>query len=146
MILIDQTTEEKGRHKIAKIRHRVLAFIIDFLIFAIIAYIVGIFYGTPNEDGGHSINGWPAFLLFLLGFFLWPISEWLCGQTIGKRATDLKVVNSDYNSISLGQALGRFFIGFFDYIFLIGIIVAVTNKQNKRLGDIASNTLVLQVK
>jgi len=144
MILIDQPSEDNDRFKIAKIQFRILAFIIDFLIYFIIAFIVGIFYGTPNDSAGYNINGLPAILLFVVGLILWPISEAISGQTIGKRFTDLKVVTNNYKEISLGQAIGRFIIGFFDYLFLIGIIVAVMNKQNKRLGDLAANTLVIR--
>jgi uncharacterized RDD family membrane protein YckC len=59
---------------------------------------------------------------------------------------DLKVVTNEFKPIGIGQAFGRFFLGFIDYIFLIGLIIAATNKQNKRIGDMAANTIVVRTK
>ena len=50
----------------------------------------------------------------------------------------------NYKPIGIGQALGRFLLGFIDYMFLIGIIIAANNKQNKRIGDLAANTIVVR--
>jgi uncharacterized RDD family membrane protein YckC len=132
--------------EIAKKRHRIGAFLIDFFIYWLIGMVIGMFFGLPNDEGGFSYNGLPAFGMFLIGFFLWPISEGIWGQTIGKRFLNLKVVTDDYNPIGIGQAFGRFFIGFIDYIFLIGIIIAANNKQNKRIGDLVAKTIVIRTK
>ena len=133
--------------EIAKKRTRIGAFLIDIFIFWSIAMIVGIFYGTPHEEGiGYSLNGLPALVMFLVGFFLWPISEGIWGRTIGKRLLNLKVVTDDFEPIGMGQEFGRFILGFLDYIFLIGLIIATTNKQNKRIGDIAAKTIVVNTK
>ena len=56
------------------------------------------------------------------------------------------VVSDNYQPVGMGQAFGRFFMGFFDYMFLIGLIVAASNKQNKRLGDLVANTIVVNTK
>ena len=133
--------------EIAKKRTRIGAFLIDIFIFWLIAIIVGIFYGTPHEEGlGYSLKGLPAFAMFLVGLFLWPISEGIWGQTIGKRLLNLEVVTDDFEPIGIGQAFGRFILGFLDYIFLIGLIIAATNKQNKRIGDMAAKTIVVNTK
>lgn len=133
--------------EIAKKRTRIGAFSIDIFIFWSIAMIVGIFYGTPHEEGlGYSLNGLPALAMFLVGLFMWPISEGIWGQTIGKRLLNLKVVTDDFEPIGIGQAFGRFILGFLDYIFLIGLIIAATNKQNKRIGDMAAKTIVVNTK
>ena len=142
----NQIETQNSRFEIAKKRYRIGAFLIDFFIYWLIGMIIGIFFGTPNDEGGFSFNGLPAFGMFLIGFFLWPISEGIWGQTIGKRFLDLKVVTNEFKPIGIGQAFGRFFLGFIDYIFLIGLIVAANNKQNKRIGDLAANTIVVRTK
>ncbi len=130
---------------IAKKRNRVLAFLIDFFIFWLLGMVIGIFFGTPDkEELGFNLNGLPALGMFLFGFFLWPISEGVFGKTIGKRFLNLEVVSNNYESIGIGQAFVRFFLGFIDYIFLIGLIIASTNKQNKRIGDMVANTVVVK--
>ena len=142
----NQIETQNSGFEIAKKRYRIGAFLIDFFIYWLIGMIIGIFFGTPNDEGGFSFNGLPAFGMFLIGFFLWPISEGIWGQTIGKRFLDLKVVTNEFEPIGIGQAFGRFFLGFIDYIFLIGLIIASTNKQNKRIGDLAANTIVVRTK
>lgn len=94
----------------------------------------------------NNLNGLPALGMMIIGIFLWPMSEGVFGQTIGKRMLNLKVVTDNYQPIGIGQAFGRFFLGFIDYIFLIGIIVAANNKQNKRIGDLVANTIVIRTK
>jgi len=132
--------------EVAKKRYRIGAFLIDFFIYWLIGMVIGIFFGTPNNEGGFSYEGLPAFGMFLIGFFLWPISEGIWGQTIGKRFLDLKVVTDNYKPIGIGQAFGRFFLGIIDSMFLIGLIIAANNKRNKRIGDLAANTIVIRGK
>lgn len=133
--------------EIAKKRYRIGAFLIDFFVFWLIAIVFGMFFGEPLEDEvGFHLSGLPAFGMFLCGFFLWPISEGIWGQTIGKRFLDLKVLNNNYKLIGMGQAFGRFFLGFIDHMFLIGLIIAANNKQNKRIGDLAANTIVVWIR
>ena len=132
--------------EIAKKRFRILAFILDVYIYAILAIGVGVLWGTPTEEEmlSYSFTGFPALGVFSLAFLLWPISEGLFGQTLGKRIVRLHVVTDDYTPITLSKAFGRFIIGIFDYICLIGLIVATVNKQNKRLGDLAAGTIVIR--
>ena len=138
----------ENRYPIAKKRYRILAFLIDFSIYALIGYATAVFFGTVQEDGiSYKMNGLPAFSMIILALLLWPVSEGIWGQTIGKRLLDLKVMTTDRKSIGLGLAFVRFFVGFFDYIFLaIGLIVATFNKQNKRIGDLIADTIVVRTK
>jgi uncharacterized RDD family membrane protein YckC len=130
---------------LAPIWKRILAFIIDFFIFASAAYIMGMFFGTPNKDNtGYSLNGIPALVQFTFGFILWPISEAIFGQTIGKRILNIQVVSNDLGNISIWQALKRFALGIFDYVLCIGILISALNKNNKRIGDLAAKTIVIK--
>ncbi|XLS28048.1 RDD family protein [Flavobacteriaceae bacterium M23B6Z8] len=131
----------------ANVGYRILAFLIDFSIFWLIAMVFGIFFGEPPEDGiGFHFSGLPALGMFFIAFGLWPISEAISGQTIGKRIFNIKVVNTNYKPIGIGQAFGRFFLGIVDYMFLIGIIIALINKKNQRIGDMGANTIVVNAK
>ena len=84
--------------------------------------------------------------MFVIGFLLWPISEAIYGQTIGKRFFDLEVVDYNLKPISLGQAFARFFLGFCDYFMLVGILVASFDKENRRIGDLIAKTVVIKHK
>lgn len=109
--VIDYRPEIMGNQiEIAQKRNRVLAFLIDYFIFLVVALIFGYFWGKPYEDGmGFNLTGLPAFALFLIGLFLWPLSEGIWAQTIGKRALNLQVVNDQFGKCSMGQAFGGSF-------------------------------------
>lgn len=137
----------EDKEEFANVGYRILAFLIDFFIFFLITMVFGIFFGEPNEDGtGFHFSGLPALVMFLVAFGLWPISEGITGQTIGKRIFNIKVVNTNYKPIGIGQAFGRFFLGIVDYMLLIGIIIALINKKNQRIGDMVANTIVVNAK
>ena len=143
--IIEKWDEEYNQVEIAKKRYRILAFIIDFVTFSIIGMILGFFFGEPLSNGevGYNLNGLPALFQFLFGLYLWPISEGVSAQTLGKKILNLKVVTTKYKPIGFGQAFGRFFLGFIDWMFLIGIIVASSNHKKQRIGDFAAGTLVI---
>jgi uncharacterized RDD family membrane protein YckC len=131
----------------ASIGRRISASLIDFFIF----YFACVFLALVLDNSSESIfsfqlEGFSALVAFLIGFFLWPISEGIWGQTIGKRILDVKVVARNNSEINMGQAFGRFFLGFIDCSFISGIIVAVINKDNQRIGDIAAGTFVIKSK
>ncbi len=135
----------ENKFHIAKKRTRILAFMIDLLIYISIVILLGYLSDTSIERLGSMFNGPFALVIMFIGFLLWPMSEGLWGQTIGKRILNLKVLNDYYEPIEITASLGRFTIGLIDYIFLIGFIVSANNKNNKRIGDIVANTIVVQL-
>ncbi|PQJ77954.1 RDD family protein [Polaribacter porphyrae] len=131
----------------ASILRRIGAFLIDFFIYYLTGVILGFFFDT-QDDGVFSYNleGFPALVSLGIFFFLWPISEGIWGQTLGKRFLDIKVVTKTYEPIDIGKAFIRFFVGFVDCILVVGIIVAAANKENQRIGDLAAGTFVVKSK
>ena len=64
---------------------KVLAFIIDlFGSYFILGYIIGALTGGIS-DGGFSLNGGPAFLLFALVVAYFVVMNKYLGGTVGKR-------------------------------------------------------------
>ena len=130
---------------IAKKRDRVLAFIIDLLIYTVIILIFGYFYGVKNGSG-YQITGFPALILFLIGIGLWPINEAFTGQTFGKMILGLKVINkTSKKDISGIQSFLRFGFGVFDFMFLAGLLVASTNKNKQRIEDLVADSIVIDL-
>ena len=144
--LMKDTENRNSTFEIAGIIKRFGAFAIDFIIFGSLGMIIGYFWGVPLEDeSGYDLSApLPASIMFMFSFLLWPISEKIWGQTIGKRILKLKVVSNNGTEINLFQAFGRFLFGFIDLIGPIGILVALVNKQNKRIGDLIAKTIVIQ--
>ncbi|MEP0264661.1 RDD family protein [Dokdonia sp.] len=142
--VIEYTFEHE--FQIASTRTRIIASIIDFSIFCIISIILEYFFGEPIEAIGFEFYKMPALILMSTAFFLWPISESVWGQTLGKRILGIKVLTDHYEPIDITASITRYILGFIDYIFLTGIIVAANNKMNKSIGDMAANTIVVQLK
>lgn len=121
---------------------RILAYSIDWLVrgVAIIAVAV-IFSGSGLAQGASLIT------MFLLEWF-YPVAfeVWRGGQTIGKKAVGLKVVNDDGTPITFSSSLLRNLLRVVDFLpmfYFAGIIASVANRQFKRLGDLAAGTLVV---
>lgn len=112
------------------------AFIADMAVFGIISAI--------------AQNGWPL----VLGMLLWlvaavvytPYLESKRGQTYGKKYLHLRVVSDDGAVATTGQCVKRYLGWFIDgmtFFVPVGLIVALINDRNQRLGDMFAHTLVV---
>lgn len=120
-------------YKVANVGKRIVAFLIDYFIYFLIIIFFSILFGDNEVQLRFSVKGLPAFILFLIGIYLWILSEVLFGQTIGKRVMNIKVVNISGRDIKTSQAILRFIFGIIDLMFLIGLIVSFLNKKIKEL-------------
>jgi uncharacterized RDD family membrane protein YckC len=124
---------------------RVLAYIID-------AIIVGVFNGiwsfAVTAAAGGSLQGTPAFLIFLIEFlvtiayfsYMWSSR----GQTIGMMATNLEVIREDGSRLTMGQAIGRAFALVLSFLILyIGVIMVAFTQRKQGLHDLICHTLVV---
>ncbi len=69
------------------------------------------------------------------------------GQTPGKRAAGLRVLRDDGTPITITESLLRNILRTIDFLpvlYGVGMIFVLTNRQNKRLGDIAAGTVVIK--
>ena len=122
---------------------RALAYVLDLLIRAAIMFTVAI---------AVSVLGRFGLAIFLLTAFL---LEWLypvifevlaAGATPGKRAMGLIVLNDDGTPIRWPGSLTRNLLralDFLPFMYFIGFCSMVANRDFKRLGDLAANTLVV---
>lgn len=81
--------------------------------------------------------GLPALLLYFTAM------EAHSGQTIGKRVTNLRVVNSAGNTPSVGQSLIRNLVRPFEGFGLLGIIFVAFTDKGQRIGDLLASTFVV---
>lgn len=133
-------------YEVGSIGDRVLALLIDWLIF--LGY--GLFVLIISQIAG----GLPEFMyvVFYLPVFFYPL---LCevtmdGQTIGKQQMKLKVIKLDGSQPNLGAYLLRWIIkpiDFFPGIFGgVGLITYILNGKGQRVGDLAAGTAVIKLK
>ncbi len=141
----------------AGVGDRILAALIDTLVK--IAYgviIIMIFSFSTNLFSGVTSDNLRNVLIVLLVVLMLPLIVYtllleifMDGQTIGKRAMNIKVVMLDGTQPSVGAYLIRWLIRIIDVnVFngIIAIITIATSKKGQRLGDMAANTTVITLK
>ncbi|MCL1691334.1 RDD family protein [Elizabethkingia anophelis] len=135
----------------ASIGERILAFIIDnvikiaysLVIYLIIAYIFG--FKILKITDQWSLVAIFAIISLPVNLYTLLFESFMEGQTPGKRIMKIRVVKTDGYQASFGDYFIRWFFRFID-IGVIGVITMVTNKHNKRLGDLAAGTAVITLK
>ncbi|GAA4274903.1 RDD family protein [Aquimarina gracilis] len=129
----------------AGIGERILAYLIDLLIF--IAYFIAIIFviGALDIDMGDQwafwlILGIPPFLYFLLWETFWD------GKTPGKAAMKLKVVRLDGSRPAFSNYLIRWLLRLLDISLASGgvaVVAILLSGRGQRLGDMAAGTTVI---
>src|SRR5437879_3803401 len=162
MLLHEVITAEKVpfHYRVAGLGSRFLAWLIDAGVIALLgvaALLALIVFEILREGLGIAVFFVSLFVL-QWGYFLF--FEWLWnGQTPGKRMLGIRVIHWRGTSISfyqsamrnvlrvvdllpwLGMLWGAFMVG----IYGLGVLSAICNREQHRLGDLAAGTLVVHV-
>lgn len=143
---------------LAGIGNRALALLIDDLLLVvglILFLIIWIIVSIQLADFWRAILGdrvglwWLAIASIISfsiysGYFVFFETLWQ-GQTPGKRIAKIRVVRDNGRPIGLQQATLRALLRPFDEILFIGAFLIIFNRQEKRLGDLAAGTIVIQM-
>jgi uncharacterized RDD family membrane protein YckC len=141
---------------LAGIGSRFLAITIDSLLQAAAAVVTGIaaaFLLPALALGGARFSQvWviaiAAFGFFLLFFGYFAIFEIVWnGQTPGKRIIGIRVIKDSGRSLTAAESIGRNLLRIVDQLpgfYAIGMLVALLNAQNKRLGDLVAGSIVVR--
>lgn len=144
---------------LAGIGNRALALLIDYSILLIGGLIFWIIFGIFSyqllqylESSNVNYSDFPIWLLaigFLLSFILSTgyfagFEVLRQGQTPGKRWAKIRVIRDDGRPVGLAQAVLRSLLQPIDYLLFIGAFLIFFGKREKRLGDLAAGTLVIQ--
>jgi len=136
----------------ASVGDRILAHVIDwtifiawFLIFALVAS------GMGDALFGSKIGTVVFFIFMLLPIMLYDLllEVFMNGQTLGKRAMEIRVLALDGSPPTLGAYVMRWMFRLVDTgIFgsTVALVVAAVNGKGQRLGDIAAGTAVVKLK
>ncbi len=121
---------------------RALAWGIDLLIRGVILGVIA-YTAAALKQSGMAIILLSAFLIE------WLYPAWFeatRGATPGKRAIGLIVLNDDGTPVRWPAAMTRNLLRAADFLptmYLAGFVAMVMNRDFKRLGDLAANTLVV---
>jgi uncharacterized RDD family membrane protein YckC len=134
-------------YRVAGLGSRFLAWLID-VGFWLLLVVAGFLVQIPLEMARPGV-GSAVFLLwfFVAGILFSPLFEWLWqGQTPGKRALGLRVIELRGTSVSFLSALTRNllrFVDFFPLCYAAGATAGLCDPKQRRLGDWAAGTLVV---
>ncbi len=129
---------------LASLGERIVAFIIDaFVVFTFLVMSIWMLAITFGE------NPLLGFIPMLLAMFYTLILEvFFEGQTLGKRAMNLRVVKEDGTPAGIGSYLLRWLLRIID-IYIgsggVAVISIISTAKGQRLGDLAAGTIVIKV-
>jgi uncharacterized RDD family membrane protein YckC len=143
----------QGSLRIARIGDRVLAAIIDTIALLPIYFLAGSCIGVwfdSYHDGTFKLTGGPALLFFLVIAVIW-IVYYVVGEssfrgTIGKHVAGIEVGSMGSLSLTFSQVFTRNILRPIDAIglYLVGFLVALSSKQDQRIGDKVAGTIVYE--
>lgn len=122
---------------------RAVAWAIDFAIRAAVLFSAGMLLAFAGDAG----MGVYLVLLFVV-FWLYPILFEVLrdGQTIGKRAVGLRVVNANGTPVTWLASIVRNLMRTVDMLpmlYAAGLIAGLLDRRGRRLGDMVAGTLVV---
>jgi uncharacterized RDD family membrane protein YckC len=136
-------------YRVAGLGSRFLAALADLGILLILLTA-----GLLAAGGLEAARPGVGLAFFAVWFFALPIAyfvlfEWLwLGQTPGKRLLDIRAIQWQGTSLSFAQAALRNLARIIDVLpglYGVGFLVAICNREQRRLGDLAAGTLVVHV-
>jgi uncharacterized RDD family membrane protein YckC len=137
-------------YRLAALGSRILAHILDLMIlmgvlYAVVMITSAVFYRDQ------MIAGTIAAVAMIVGSFLYFIlleGIWN-GQTLGKKAMNLRVRMADGTPVTFTGALGRNLMrpaDFFPGLYFVGMLAIFSSPRSQRLGDIIAGTVVVHEK
>ena len=146
---LDVDTPEQIRfsYRLAGPAQRCAAYLIDLIIRGTLMGLVGIVAAFSNLLGDGFGSGLALVAVFLLEWGYYIACEMLMGgQSIGKRALQLRVVRENGLSIGFADSFLRNLLRAADFLPLmnaVGLVVLSVDKRFRRLGDLVAGTIVV---
>ncbi|MFQ3318337.1 MAG: putative RDD family membrane protein YckC [Natronomonas sp.] len=125
---------------------RILAFLIDAVLFAVAVSILSGIAGVVSARLSALVTALGGVLLF--AYFIYFEAEY--GQTLGKMVMDIVVVTEDGNPITYRESALRTILRIVDWfpypLHLIGLVAIYVTDRKQRLGDLVADTIVVKTK
>lgn len=134
---------------VASIGERIVAQLIDYLLFAAYGIIVSIIYKIISVIFNLESVIIPILLMLPILFYDLFCEVYFNGQNVGKRAMKLKVVTVDGSQPEFMAYFIRWMFRIVDTVSSFGSVATLTiifNGKGRRLGDIAAGTRVIRLK
>ena len=143
-----QTTQNVTlEYETASVGDRLLATLIDYALYLVWLILCGII--NANYKGLLGDMGGAVLILLPTTFYFLVCEVAFNGQTLGKKARDLRVVRLDGTRPGLGDYLLRWLLRPLEIVACFGGIAILTillNGRGQRLGDMAAGTTVISLR
>jgi uncharacterized RDD family membrane protein YckC len=129
----------------SNLKKRILATLLDYLIFGTLCYLFLGFFGEKDEGGGFVVRNLMTMPIVILWIVYFIVIEGLKGATLGHQAFNLKVLTVQRDDIGFSEATLRHLLDLIDVAWY-GIPALITIKyteKHQRLGDLVAKTIVV---
>jgi uncharacterized RDD family membrane protein YckC len=139
-------------YELATLRERLLAYVLDALIFFVVYYLLFFLLMSTMLE---VLSSWGDGIFTFLA--LVPIALWLVyhllmevfnnGQTTGKKILGIRVIKIDGNEPGIGDYLLRMVFQIVDALFSLGVVGSIliaSSENHQRFGDMAAGTTVIR--
>jgi uncharacterized RDD family membrane protein YckC len=157
---IDTPEQVELRFPLAGLGSRFLAGMVDMLIQSaanlvlilviVIAFSAGLKTGALDRMSDAAGKWFAAGIIFIYFLLYWGyfslFEAFRNGQTPGKRVMKIRVIKDSGRQITFFEALARNLLRVVDLLpglYLVGVISILVTRQNKRLGDLVADTIVV---
>ena len=131
-------------YDLAGVGDRMVAYLIDFLIYVAYYIIIFLVMQNANRSGGYYYQ-LAAFIPIL--FYQLLCEVFMNGQSIGKRVKNIRVISLDGNQPHIGQYLIRWIFRILDSMMSTGLVAILTialSAKGQRVGDMLAGTTVVR--
>lgn len=134
-----------GRNK--NLARRFYANFFDYFIVVGLTAVYIFLGGEDNGGGGYKVTGFKALLIPFFWWLYFPCCEAAFGQTVGKRAFNLLVVNLSGKIPTIVQTTIRRIFDPIEFLtFGVGAMLLINySRDSQRLGDMAADTTVIRL-
>jgi uncharacterized RDD family membrane protein YckC len=144
---------------LAGIGNRALALLIDYIVLGLTLLLLWIAWLVFSPQLENLLNTfassnpntrlWLLAAIILINFFIYTgyfvfFEVFWQGQTPGKRYTKIRVIRDDGRRVGVQQAVLRSLLRPVDDLMFIGTFFIIFGSKEKRLGDWAAGTIVIQ--
>ncbi|MDT0556589.1 RDD family protein [Patiriisocius hiemis] len=150
-LAINTTQNVNLDYTVVSVGERILAFLIDLLLFSVYLYVVELITSAMGQaiSDNWTIFGIQQLLLLPVMFYSLYMHILFNGRTLGKWIMKIRVVKIDGNPVHWSNYLTLWMLRLVDiWIFLgsIGLLYLIFTEKNQRLGDMAAGTVVISTK
>lgn len=138
-------------YDLARLRERVLAYLLDgmvmILAYGLLVVLLLAAFGRFLDSTKWVIFFYVLFFVLWLGYHIFS-ETMMNGQTVGKKASGIKVMRLDGKELRWSDVTLRAVLQIVDVITcmgIVGVILVKTTPKGQRLGDLAANTTVVKL-